>query len=113
MDLLFPNFLLILSIKEVLVEVFCTLVNYSQASLHMYIWLLEEVGNHSCGVHLRPDSTVLHTLHLRPHSIGDFSTWSSSKMLLKQVLIIIDFLRACSIKTESKLENNMITFKQI
>ncbi len=113
MDSLFSNFLGILSIKEVLVEFFCILVNFSQSRLHLHSWPLEEVGNNSCFVHFRPDSSAPKSLHLRPYTIGDFLTWSLSKMLLKGGLNIVDFLRACSSKTQSKPENNIMTCKQI
>ncbi len=74
---------------------------------------LEEMDNHSCGMCFRPDSSAPKALHLRPHTPGDFFDMVIFKNDPERIFNIVDFLRVCSSKTETKPQNNIMMSEQI
>ncbi len=59
------------SIKEVLV-IFFNPHQFFLSKASCASQMLEEVGNHSCGMHFRPEGSAPQALYLQPQTIGDF-----------------------------------------
>ncbi len=62
----------------------------------MHLCPLEEVGNHSCSMHFRPDSSTPQTLHLGPGTIRDIFYMVIIKDAPQRVEINVDFFISCS-----------------
>ncbi len=81
----------------------CIIINFPYARLHVHPWLLDEVGNHSCGVRFRPGGSAPQALHLWPLTVGNLLTWLLSKMLLNGVLINVDVGGSEKFEKEKKI----------